>query len=67
MKSLSTHDVDALLALLVRIKAAHAITLGVANLSGEERSRLLDETGVIERLLPKLTRARLEARQKQPR
>lgn len=63
MKSLSRHDLDALMAILVRVKGAHGITLRAASLSPEERSRLLDEVSVIERLLPKLATVRLEARE----
>jgi hypothetical protein len=62
MKSLSRHDLDALMAILLRIKGAHAITLRAASLSPEERSRLLDELGVIDRLMPKLATARLDAK-----
>lgn len=62
MKSLSRHDLDALMAILLRIKGAHAITLRAASLSADERSRLLDEVGVIDRLLPKLATARLDAK-----
>ena len=62
MKSLSRHDLDSLMAILLRIKGAHAITLSAASLSADERSRLLDEVGVIDRLLPKLAAARLDAK-----
>ncbi|WP_293862896.1 hypothetical protein [uncultured Alsobacter sp.] len=63
MKTLSLHDLDALLAIILRVKGAHVVTLQAINLGAEERARLLDEISVIDRLAPKLVNARLEAKE----
>ena len=61
MQSLSKHDLDALLAILVRLKKAHEIILRRDNLPSEEKLRLQDEIAVIDRLMPRIMTARLHA------
>ena len=54
MRSLASHDLDLLVAIIVRMKKAHEIVLANTALDKAEAERLRDEISVFERLLPKL-------------
>lgn len=54
MRSLASHDLDLLVAIILRMKRAHEIVLANRQIDKAEAERLREEISVFERLLPKL-------------
>jgi hypothetical protein len=62
MRHLSEHDLNSLLAIILRIKMSHEILIEEDGLQEEEKFRLRDELGVLERIIPKIADAILDFR-----
>jgi hypothetical protein len=62
MRHLSEHDLNSLLAIILRIKKSHEILIEEDGLQEEEKFRLRDELGVFERIIPEIADAILDFR-----
>jgi hypothetical protein len=62
MKSLSDHDLESLLGILLRVKKSHEILLKEVELIEKEKHRLRDELEVFERIIPKIANAISDSR-----